>query len=724
MRSDAIGLFWQDIPATKRAAAPKRKRTPPKPDWLLPTYLPNLQEAINFSHNCPIMDEWELFDLGTNQREVLVFDIEIYPNYFLAAFKHITSGRICYVESDEDGIYNEAKLEYILKNFVTVGFNSINFDLPISALALANKPLSVLMDATKRIIEVGENWREVLKSYKVKRIDCNHIDLMEVAPLRANLKIYNGRLHGRRMQDLPFQPGTNLTPEQKIITRWYCFNDLAATELMYSSLSEQLQLRVVLSQRYNIDLRSKSDAQIAEHVISSEIVKLTRERVQRPTIDPGTVYRYNTPAYMQFQTPLLQNVLRVVQEAKFIVADHGSIELPPEFNELDIRIGNSKYTLQIGGLHSTEKKASHFADEDTELWDYDVTSYYPRIILNQKIYPMHLGPIFLPVYNAIVEERVAAKARGDKITAGSLKIVANGSYGKLGSKYSNLYAPNLLVQVTMTGQLSLLLLIEWLEMSGIPVVSANTDGIVIKPKKNQAELMRQIVSYWEQQTNFQMEASQYKAICSRDVNNYIAVKDDGSVKAKGAYANPWKSDKDKSEWMHKNPTYTVCTDAVAQFLSKGIPIHKTIRECSDVRMFVSVRSVKGGAVKVWESSKIPEHKTKQDLVELVGFREYYGGTWLRPGESDRSAHSLDDAYTLACNLLATPEKTEYLGKSVRWYYAKDHIGEIVYAGSGNKVPKSDGAVPLMELPDSVPEDIDREWYIREAERMLAETGYA
>lgn len=60
----------------------------------------------------------------------------------------------------------------------------------------------------------------------------------------------------------------------------------------------------------------------------------------------------------------------------------------------------------------------------------------------------------------------------------TFKIVLNGTFGKLGSKYSFLYSPNLMIQVTITGQLALLMLIEALEAAGISVVSANTDGIV------------------------------------------------------------------------------------------------------------------------------------------------------------------------------------------------------------------------------------------------------
>ena len=40
-----------------------------------------------------------------------------------------------------------------------------------------------------------------------------------------------------------------------------------------------------------------------------------------------------------------------------------------------------------------------------------------------------------------------------EIIANALKIVVNGSFGKFGSRYSILYSPDLMLQVTITGQL-------------------------------------------------------------------------------------------------------------------------------------------------------------------------------------------------------------------------------------------------------------------------------
>lgn len=250
--------------------------------------------------------------------------------------------------------------------------------------------------------------------------------------------------------------------------------------------------------------------------------------------------------------------------------------------------------------------------------------------------------------------------------ADGLKIANNGIFGKTADQFSIVYDVPNMVQVTMTGQLSLLMAIEWLELSGMPVASANTDGIVIACPTDKVNDMNELFKQWEQHTSLETEETEYRAIYSANVNNYIAVKPDGKTKTKGWYCERGSA---HNSVLSKNPEFLICSDAVQAYLAKGKPIEETIRNCKDIRRFVTVRQVTGGGVKVWSE-----------------------------------------------------EHTEYLGKTVRWYYAKDVPGEIVYAKSGNKVPRSDGAKPLMELPNSIPEDIDYEWYERKAYSMLEDLG--
>lgn len=728
MRADALGLFWEDMPKLPKEAKPEEKYLAPEKTWLLPTYLPYLEDALKFDF--PIMTDSDVMEAAVN-KYTFCFDIECYINYFLIAFKCKETSKVIYFERIEEGDWNDnpAKLLWIINNICILGFNSNNYDIVIANLAVNGYGNAQMKAATNMII--GEEYKPwmVLKKLKLKDLQCNHIDIMEVAPLFGSLKIYSGRGGAVRMQDLPFHPEVRLNPNQIAVTRYYCVNDLDNTLHLASKLTTEMELREQMSEEYGVDLRSKSDAQIAEAVISHELEKLTGAKPVKPNIPPGTAYPYNIPPYMQFQTPLMQQLLEIVRGARFIVGEDGGVIMPPQLSNLKVEIGGSVYKLGIGGLHSTEKKASHFADEYYELADVDVESYYPRIILNQGIFPRHLGRSFLTVFNNIVVRRLDAKHTGNKKVANSLKIVINGTFGKLGSKYSIFYSPDLLVQVTISGQLSLLMLIEMLELAGISVVSANTDGIVVKCHKSKLATRDAILEHWQEVTRFVLEKTLYRCLASKDVNNYFAAKlpgtynpeKDDPVKRKGLYAKPGLS---------KNPTTPICADAVAMFLAHGAPIEQTIRNCKDVQQFVSVRNVRGGAVAVLyrdfgeqcSLSHMESQLTATGWLQCDG--KWVHGGWPEVGPAiAKRAVPLAVAYGQARWM---PIEAAYLGKAIRWYYAttpEDHYRRIVYAENNKKVPKSDGAKPIMEFTGAFPEDVDYDWYLREANRILADVGY-
>lgn len=729
MRADALGLFWQDMPKVKKDKV-EEKYLPPEPTWLLPTYLPYLEDALRF--DVPLMTDAEVME-AAQKRYTFTYDIECYINYFLIAFKCKETEKVIYFERIDEGDWNDnpLKLHWIIHNICILGFNSINYDIVVANLALNGYNNAQLKAATNMII--GEEYKPwmVLKKMKLKDLQCNHIDIMEVAPLFGSLKIYNGRAGGKRMQDLPFHHEARLNHNQVAVTRFYCINDLDSTLFLASKLETQLALREQMSEENGVDLRSKSDAQIAEAVIGHELEKLTGTKPVKPNIPTGTAYRYNVPHFMAFRTPVMKQLLDIVSNVCFVVEENGGVGMPPQLSNLKVEIGSSTYKLGIGGLHSTEKKTTHLADEVYELADVDVESFYPEIIRKLQLFPKHLGRYFLQVFSGIVDRRLHAKHTGNKKDADSLKIVINGTFGKLGSKYSIFYSPDLLVQVTITGQLSLLMLIEVLELEGISVVSANTDGIVTKCHKSKLQTRDMILEHWQQLTKFKLEKTMYRALCSKDVNNYFAAKLPGTydpakdkpVKRKGAYAEASLS---------KNPTATICADAVAAFLATGKPVEQTITECKDVQQFVAVRNVTGGAVAVLYrdlgEKQVPHEEKVKQLLE-TGWVEYHGGTWIRKAwvekrlPYDRMATSIEAAYQQARWM---PVQAAFLGKAIRWYYAltpENHHRRIVYAANNKKVPKSDGAKPIMEFNGQLPQDIDYEWYVTEARRILTDVGY-
>jgi hypothetical protein len=548
-----------------------------------------------------------------------------------------------------------------------VDFNGIHYDMPISAIAVTGATTQDLYDATFSIIMDEERPYKVIKRFGASALEnINEVDLIQLTALHPSLKVCAGRLHSPRMQDLPFQPGTYLTQNQIAILRRYCINDLDNTGLLYTSCLPIIKIREEFGKRYGVDIRSRSDAQMAEDIIGAEIKRITgKNYVKRPKVDFDFKYKFKTPAFIKFQSPLLNWLLQTVQSCEFTVDHTGAVISPPQLCPNDkkglvFEMAGKKYTFGIGGLHSKEKSIAHHADENYFIADTDATSFYPYLMLNAGLAPKNLGKDFLVVFNGIVVDRVDAKTAGDIITAECLKIVVNGTFGKMGSMWSIVYAPDLLLQVTLTGQLSILMLAEAFEMNGIEVTSINTDGIVARCHRSKEALFKSIVQWWENETKFKTEEVRYKATYSKDINNYIAV-----------YEKPQKGELYKLKGLYaktspkKNAVNEICIDAIKKFLTDGTSPKETISACKDIRKFTTMRAVEGGAVK--------------------------GDT--------------------------------YLGKIVRWYYTTGEIGEIIAAPTGNKVARSTGAKPCMDLPVEFPDDIDFDWYEAETYRILKKIGY-
>lgn len=589
---------------------------------------------------------------------IWVLDTECYRDYFLIMLRNIYSGQSEIWEFVNENPFTPqalTNLQASLESKQLVTFNGNHYDVPLMRLAIAGNTPETLKKASDAIILEGMKPWELETMYGGVSLRLDHIDLIEVAPGMVGLKTYGGRLHSQKLQDLPIDPSASISVADRELLKQYCYNDLRTTIDLYNQLKPQLDLRTSMTAEFGIDLRSKSDAQIAEAVIRSQVEKLRGHRIYRPDIHPDYSFKYRIPDFISFSSEGMQKVLEIIKNATFTLNEKGSVELPSVFDSMRIRIGGGTYKMGIGGLHSTESCTSNLANNHIFIQDRDVTSYYPSIILNQELYPPHMGQDFLEVYRGIVERRIEAKRTGDKVTNEAMKIMINGSFGKFGSKWSVLYSPDLLIQVTLTGQLSLLMLIEWLEIQGFQVISANTDGIVTMGPKDKEWVFEAIVAGWEVVTGFNTEETNYRALYSKDVNNYIAIKPNNEVKLKGLYA---------PAGMQKNVTNQICVDAVIKYLVEGAALDQTILRCDDIRKFITIRQVKGGA-------KYNE---------------------------------------------------EYLGKTVRWYYRAGEKRSIHYASNNNKVARSQGAAPLMELPNNMPSDIDYDWYLKEAISILHDVG--
>jgi len=598
-------------------------------------------------------------------KDMICLDTECYPNYWMIAFKSIKTGKVIIIDTDGGnynlGITQRKRLRSIMKKFTTFGYNSLNYDLPMIELAISGASCHDLYMTSKGIVENGTPSWSTYKQLNIESPNYDHIDIKEPAPaVMISLKNYGTRLGSVKLWDLPYDPHTKLSSIEIQTLKKYCENDLDTTIDLYKAIEDRIELRTAMGKEMYSgieDLRSKSDAQVAEAIFKFELgkkgIKIPYMKAQDRV--PKRV-KYKAPDFIKFETDGLNKLLELFNGATFdIKQSNGQPILPKEWaKQLKPKIGNTTYKLGLGGIHSQEKKLVIESNEDFVLRNADVASYYPSMILEFGLFPRTLGKEWLDIYRNLYDTRLEAKATGNKVVNGGLKIALNGSYGKLGSMYSFLYAPDLMLSVTITGQLMLLMLIEQLELHGINVVSSNTDGIEYFCPREEVDFVEALIYDWELETGMIMEHGEYKGLYAKDVNNYIAVYD-GYVKSKGLYGETT---------LMKGRSTPIVYKAIRKYLLNGSKLETTICNCKDINEFVSGRTVKGGGA-------------------------YIG---------------------------------EYLGKVVRWYYSTKSSDCIMYSTNGNKVPKTDGAKPLMDLPNELPLDLNWDWYIDEAISKLADLG--
>jgi len=514
--------------------------------------------------------------------KTIVFDTEILGGRLLFKGRVLENRNIISIWlHEEDAI---SRLREVMNSGCTfVSFNGIKFDAPIISAVLSGKDVHTVKMIANSIIEHEMQPWEVERRFGLPPLKFDHIDLIEVAPSFVGLKAYGARMHMRWLKDLPYEHDIeSLTDEQCEEVDRYCENDLDTTEELFKRLEKQLLLRVSMSKEYGIDLRSKSDTQMAE----TAFIKRLGGRKAKPKVPPSIAY--TLPEYISFEAPHLQELCARIADTVYPMnSKTGHVELPEFLSKQVVKLNNGTYQLGVGGIHSThDKKVCHLADEYNVVEDIDAASFYPSIWVKWGIKLENTDMELTREYSKVYYRRLDAKSSGDKEMAENLKVPINGTFGKLLSRWSSLYNPELGLFITLTGQLTLLMLIEQLEKVGAVALSANTDGIAMAYPKTLKQTVENVVSAFSEKSGFDFEYTPYRVLAMKDVNNYVAVKTDRKVKAKGIYA-PLD--------LKKNPTASVCAVAVCEWLAKGVPFMETIK-AAPFTDFISARSVTGGGV--------------------------------------------------------------------------------------------------------------------------------
>lgn len=559
----------------------------------------------------------------------IVFDTETLPNRTLFCALNVDTGEWFDLWRHEPRAV-ERLYEYIRQPDATfVAFNNRSFDNLIVAGWCAGYDEGAIKRLANDIIENRLSPWAAVRKYNLVEVIPDTIDLIEVAPSFVGLKAYGARMHMPRLQDMPLAHDVTVeTAEQEAMIQEYCHNDVETTAELLRQLESELLLRVEMSKQYGVDMRSKSDAQMAEQAYITSMGLRRKDNAI-----PHSV-RYAPPAFLRYRDEQLQGLLERISETTFYVNQAtGHVVLPEFLGGQEIAFGCGTYQLGVGGIHSThDKSVCYLAGPDHVICDIDAASFYPSIILECGFVPAGLGQRFVDEYRSIYRRRLEAKRAGDKATDATLKISLNGTFGKLASKYSVLYAPDLMLAVTLTGQLTLLMLIEWLEAAGAETLSANTDGIAIRYPRERDPLVQQVVARFSEVSRFVFEFTPYRVLAMKDVNNYFAVKPDRKLKVKGIYA-PLS--------LKKNPTAQVAADAVGAWLASGTPFEDTIRN-APFTDFISARNVTGGGEQMGQylGKVVRWYQSNDPALQPIVYRT--NGNKVPKTEGARACMTLED----------------------------------------------------------------------------------
>jgi hypothetical protein len=483
-----------------------------------------------------------------------------------------------------------------------VGYNNLRFDSQVVEWIFRNHDnwheltnLEICAKIAQKAADVIHDANyDVFPEYREHELSLKQLDLFTIHHYNnknrmVSLKRLEFEMDLENIEEMPIHhTKTNMTKEEVEMTIDYCYNDVDATYEFYKITmgdtdhplykgNNQIELRQDIEAEFGIPCMNYSDSKIGDEMIKkyycSEKGITYRELPKKGYFRKSIDVKNCIAKYVMFQTPQLKEFLKKINKMQLGLQD--------DFKEHIDFYGNV-YSFMKGGLHTENTPKVFEADEEYEIIDWDVSSYYPAIIINNGKFPAHLGKEFLRGYKQMFEKRLELKplAKKDKKIkgiVGALKLAVNSVYGKSSDMQSWIYDRQLTMFTTITGELSLMMLIERYELNGIHVISANTDGVTIRIKKDMIPLMHEINAWWCDITQYELERTDYSKIIFSTVNDYLAIMTNGEIKKKGDFLTDFE--------LHKNKSARIVPIALERYFVDGVPVDETIRNHTNLYDF-------------------------------------------------------------------------------------------------------------------------------------------
>lgn len=455
------------------------------------------------------------------------------------------------------------------KHEIWVGYNIAGYDqYIIKGLLLGFNPKEI---NDFIIVDKRKGWEFSSLFNKMPLIIYDTIPAIPVS-----LKVLEGFL-GNSIHEtsVPFDIDRKLTTKELEETIKYCRFDVYNTIDVFIRKKNEFDSQLALVKTFNLPLSylGKTQAQLAAIILGAKKKSLRDE------------WAIRLPETLQ-----LGKYKRV-----------GDWFLNPDNHQYDCKLVTDicglEHTIAWGGIHAGVSKFQYKCRPDEVILDVDVDQLYPTLMI---VYGLLSRAVSQPEkFKGILETSLRLKAEGKKKEREPYKRICNITYGAEGDKFNPMYDPLHRNLVCVFGQVLIIDLLDKVE-DLIQLLQSNTDGIFVKLKQKDVPEFKRRVEEWEKRTGLKMSYDEFNAMYAKDVNNYIAVREDGSYHAKGAYV------KELSPLDYDLP---IVNEAVKNYFLFGTPVERTVANCNDFIKFQKI--VKLSAKYEWVEH---EHQWTEDEV--------------------------------------------------------------------------------------------------------------
>jgi len=591
-----------------------------------------------------------------------IYDLETYPNVFTAAFEHVTTGvklsfEISPWKNDSPGMMEF--LHHLRDNGARlVGFNNLGFDYPIlhMFMKMGGSDANTLYKKAQSIIgsqntDGDKRWaQQVFPSDRfIPQIDLLKIHHFDNKARATGLKALEFSMRSVNISDLPFKVGTELTLEQVPVLKRYNAHDVSETVKFYHHTKEMIAFREELMVMYpGQDWLNFNDAKIGKQYFIDQLEKAgipcyeygSDGRTPRQTKRPTIPLKDAILPWITFQHPEFNRVLNWFKGQSIT-------ETKGVFQDVVANVNHFKFVFGTGGIHGSVENRCIHSDDTFIIVDLDVASYYPNLAISNGFYPEHLSSRFCDIYKNLYEVRKTHK-KGSAQNA-MLKLALNGVGGDSNNPFGSFYDPLYTMKITLNGQFLLCVLAEQLmNIPSLELIQVNTDGVTVVLKRAELEMLTLVTEAWQKKTKLTLERSDYSQMFIKDVNNYIAVRNDGSVKRTSAYEY-------EKEW-HQDASALVIPKVAEQVLVYNKPIRETVRNWPDVMDFMlRVKVPRSSYLSIEQNDETSQlQNTTRYLITKTGGRLF---KWMPPlkGKSDWRKIGVESGWNVTpWNDLANP----------------------------------------------------------------------